>query len=145
MFGGLGTMEIALILLVALLVLGPDQLPKVARTIGKGLREMRRATSELRLNLELDGDPPRPSPVDTGGGDKLEVERTGLTGSSGGGRGGPGGGRGGLDGSDMGDIYPRSPGEADDDQGTPRRTAPPEVAGEEPPPGEDRGTDRGDG
>lgn len=51
---GLGTWEIAVILLVALLVLGPDKLPKMARTIGKGLREMRRATSELRMNIDLD-------------------------------------------------------------------------------------------
>jgi len=63
---GLGTWEIAIILLVALLVLGPDRLPALARTIGKGLREMRRATNDLRLNLELDDVPPRSRPVSHG-------------------------------------------------------------------------------
>jgi len=60
---GLGTWEIAIIMLVALLVLGPDRLPQLARTIGKGLREVRRATNDLRLNLEIDDDDVRPRPV----------------------------------------------------------------------------------
>lgn len=60
---GLGTWEIAIILLVALLVLGPDKLPQLARTIGKGLREIRRATSDLRMNLDIDDEPVRTRPV----------------------------------------------------------------------------------
>ena len=46
--GGLGTTEILIILAVALIVLGPGKLPEVARSIGKGLRELRRATDEVR-------------------------------------------------------------------------------------------------
>ena len=74
---GVGSWEIVVILVVALLVLGPDQLPKLAKTIGKALREVRRASSELRMNLELDDLPPRTRPVAP---DpelaKVEVERT---------------------------------------------------------------------
>ena len=54
---GMGTWEIALILVIALLILGPDKLPGVARSIGKALREMRRATNDLRVHMELDDIP----------------------------------------------------------------------------------------
>lgn len=57
---GMGTWEIALVLVIALLVLGPDKLPSVARSIGKGLREMRRATNDLRVHMELDDIPDEP-------------------------------------------------------------------------------------
>jgi len=57
---GMGTWEIALVLVIALLVLGPDKLPGVARSIGKGLREMRRATNDLRVHMELDNIPDEP-------------------------------------------------------------------------------------
>ena len=57
---GMGTWEIALVLVIALLVLGPDKLPGVARSIGKGLREMRRATNDLRVHMELDDIPDEP-------------------------------------------------------------------------------------
>lgn len=73
---GIGSWEIVVILVVALLVLGPDQLPKIAKLVGKAMREVRRASSELRLNLEVDDLPPRPRPVDDQALAKLEVERT---------------------------------------------------------------------
>jgi len=40
------------IFVVALLVLGPKKLPEVARFLGKGLAEFRRASAELRGSLE---------------------------------------------------------------------------------------------
>ncbi|MDQ3928189.1 MAG: twin-arginine translocase TatA/TatE family subunit [Chloroflexota bacterium] len=40
---GMGFGEILLILLVALIVLGPERLPEAARTVGKGIAEIRRA------------------------------------------------------------------------------------------------------
>ena len=49
---GLGILEIALILVVALLVLGPEKLPKVARQLGKGVREVRRAARELQVAID---------------------------------------------------------------------------------------------
>ena len=43
---GLGTFEIVVILLVALLILGPKKLPEMVKSIGKGIREFRRSLTE---------------------------------------------------------------------------------------------------
>ncbi len=40
-----GPLELVVILVIALIVLGPQRLPETARAIGKGLREMREALS----------------------------------------------------------------------------------------------------
>jgi len=55
MFGSLGLPEILVILVLALLIFGPKRLPEVGRTIGKGLAEFRRATTDLKrsVNAEL--------------------------------------------------------------------------------------------
>lgn len=45
---GIGMPELLLILAVALIVLGPKKLPELARALGKGLAEFRRATDELK-------------------------------------------------------------------------------------------------
>ena len=45
MFGGIGPMEIVLVLVIALIVLGPKKLPEAARSVGKGLREFRESVS----------------------------------------------------------------------------------------------------
>jgi sec-independent protein translocase protein TatB len=70
---GLSFGEIVIIAIVALLLLGPDKLPEAAKTLGKGLREIRKATDDLKdqvekeINLsELLADkpaPPKPSLV----------------------------------------------------------------------------------
>jgi sec-independent protein translocase protein TatB len=44
----IGSSEILVILILALLVLGPQNLPKVARTIGKVTSQIRRLTNEFR-------------------------------------------------------------------------------------------------
>lgn len=44
---GIGVPELLVILIVALVVLGPKRLPEVARGLGKALGEFRRATSDL--------------------------------------------------------------------------------------------------
>jgi Tat protein translocase TatB subunit len=51
---GLGMGEIIVILIVALLVLGPDKLPDAAKQIGKGLRELRKHTRDLQDTVEKD-------------------------------------------------------------------------------------------
>jgi len=51
MFGMSGT-EIAVLLVLALLILGPTKLPSLARMVGKGIREFRRATDDLRYSVE---------------------------------------------------------------------------------------------
>lgn len=54
---GIGGWEMLLIGVVALLVFGPKRLPELARTMGKGLAEFRRASSDLRRSIDLDVDP----------------------------------------------------------------------------------------
>ena len=53
---GIGTSELLIILLIALLVLGPKEIPKIARTLGRGMRELQRAKDELRqtINTEIE-------------------------------------------------------------------------------------------
>jgi TatA/E family protein of Tat protein translocase len=60
---GIGGWEMVLIAVVALLVFGPKRLPELARTLGRGLAEFRRASSDLRRSFDLDLDPTRtPAP-----------------------------------------------------------------------------------
>jgi TatA/E family protein of Tat protein translocase len=45
---GIGMPELLLILAIALIVLGPKKLPDLARALGKGMAEFRRATDDLK-------------------------------------------------------------------------------------------------
>jgi sec-independent protein translocase protein TatA len=47
----IGPLEIAIVLIVALLILGPKRLPDAGRSLGKGMREFRGA-----LTSKIDGD-----------------------------------------------------------------------------------------
>ena len=62
----IGPLELMVILLLALVVVGPSRLPEVGRSIGKGLRELRKVQDEVRdsINFDLDAEPkpPRPAP-----------------------------------------------------------------------------------
>jgi TatA/E family protein of Tat protein translocase len=40
--------ELILILLVALILFGPKQIPAIARSIGKGINELRKASDQLK-------------------------------------------------------------------------------------------------
>jgi TatA/E family protein of Tat protein translocase len=68
---GLGFTEILVILVVALLVFGPDRLPELARNLGKGLAEFRRASNDLRRSVMEASEEPRvakpPLPAAAGG------------------------------------------------------------------------------
>ncbi len=48
----IGPGELVVILILALVLLGPDKLPEVARSIGKGMKELRRATEDIRNTVE---------------------------------------------------------------------------------------------
>lgn len=50
--GSLGTQEMILIFILALLVFGPKKLPELGRTVAKAMGEFRRASSELRSTFE---------------------------------------------------------------------------------------------
>jgi len=54
---GIGAQELIVILVIALLVFGPKRLPELARSLGRGLAEFRRASSDLRQSLSLDSEP----------------------------------------------------------------------------------------
>jgi TatA/E family protein of Tat protein translocase len=51
LFGG-GFLEIGFFLFIAYLLFGPKKVPEIARVLGKGLGELRRASNELRNSLE---------------------------------------------------------------------------------------------
>ncbi len=54
--------ELLMILVVALLVLGPKRLPEIARSLGRGMAEFRRASNELRSSLTAPLDEPPEEP-----------------------------------------------------------------------------------
>jgi sec-independent protein translocase protein TatA len=49
---GIGMPELIVILVIALIVIGPSKLPDLARSLGKGLAEFRRATDDFKRNVE---------------------------------------------------------------------------------------------
>jgi len=51
---GIGIGEFAIIFLVLLLAVGPKSMPKLMRTVGKGMREFRKASRELRAQVGID-------------------------------------------------------------------------------------------
>ena len=58
---GIGMPELLLILALALIVLGPKKLPELARALGKGMAEFRRATDELKDEFrQLENEPETP-------------------------------------------------------------------------------------
>jgi sec-independent protein translocase protein TatA len=57
----LGAWEILLILLVILLVFGAKRIPEIARGMGRGIREFKDATNDIKRELTVaDTPPPRP-------------------------------------------------------------------------------------
>ncbi len=66
---GIGPLELTVILVVALLVMGPKKLPELARTLGKGLAEFRRASNDLKRSIDMDLEShkiePPPAPAQT--------------------------------------------------------------------------------
>ena len=51
---GIGGSEILVILVVALLFLGPDKLPDAAKTISKGIRDLKKQSRALQEQIESD-------------------------------------------------------------------------------------------
>ncbi len=64
----IGPPELLLVLVIALIVVGPKKLPELARTIGRGLSEFRKVQDEVKdmVKLDLSMDPvttPKPPPT----------------------------------------------------------------------------------
>ena len=51
---GIGSTELLVILVVALLVLGPKNLPKIAHTLGRAMGEFRRVSTEFQRSLNTE-------------------------------------------------------------------------------------------
>ena len=73
MFGKIGLQELILILVIALIIFGPRKLPEIGRSIGKGIREFRQATTEMSRNVSLDDGEDEEENAGSKG-DKLEKE-----------------------------------------------------------------------
>ena len=67
----IGPQELLIILVIALIVVGPQRLPALGRSIGRGLRELRKAQDEVKrtIQVNLDDEPPngRSGPRPSGG------------------------------------------------------------------------------
>ena len=49
---GIGMPELVIILVIALLVIGPHKLPELAKSLGKGLAEFKKATEDFQRNIQ---------------------------------------------------------------------------------------------
>ncbi|MFP4169009.1 MAG: Sec-independent protein translocase protein TatB [Desulfonatronovibrionaceae bacterium] len=53
---GIGSTELIVILVVALIVIGPAKLPEVAKTLGKAMGEFKRVSNDVRHTIETEMD-----------------------------------------------------------------------------------------
>jgi TatA/E family protein of Tat protein translocase len=59
-----GPLELVIILVIALLILGPGKLPDVGSALGKSIREFRKASSDVQDAVKVDTSPlPPPAPA----------------------------------------------------------------------------------
>lgn len=66
-----GPLELVIILVIALLILGPGKLPDVGAALGKSIREFRKASTDVQEAVKIDTSPmpvttptaPAPAPV----------------------------------------------------------------------------------
>jgi sec-independent protein translocase protein TatA len=57
----IGPLELMVILVIALLVVGPHRLPEVGRSIGRGIREFRKAQDEVQKTIQSALNEPAPT------------------------------------------------------------------------------------
>jgi TatA/E family protein of Tat protein translocase len=53
---GIGMPELIVILVIALIVIGPKKLPDLAKAMGKGMSEFKKATQEIKESLDVETD-----------------------------------------------------------------------------------------
>ena len=76
MFQGIGTWEILLIFLVALLLFGAKRIPEIAKGLGKGITEFKRAVKDVKDEIETSAeDTPAPPPPARPAAESTEAEK----------------------------------------------------------------------
>jgi TatA/E family protein of Tat protein translocase len=60
---GIGPGELIIVLIIALLVIGPGKLPDVGAALGKSIREFRKASSDVEEATRIDTAPIPPAPT----------------------------------------------------------------------------------
>jgi TatA/E family protein of Tat protein translocase len=69
MLPNIGAPELIIILVIALLILGPGKLPEVGSSLGKSIREFRKASTDIQESVKVDVDtsplPATPAPSAT--------------------------------------------------------------------------------
>ena len=58
-----GPMELIIVLVIALLILGPGKLPEVGAAFGKTIREFRKASTDIQESTNLATSPSTPAPA----------------------------------------------------------------------------------
>ena len=53
---GIGSTELIVILIVALIVIGPAKLPEMAKALGKALGEFRRVSTDVKRTIEMEAE-----------------------------------------------------------------------------------------
>jgi TatA/E family protein of Tat protein translocase len=53
---GIGMPEMLLILAIALIVIGPKKLPDLAKSLGRAMREFKKATNEFKETMHIDSE-----------------------------------------------------------------------------------------
>ena len=81
---GIGFTEIVVILVIALIVLGPEKLPELAKALGRAMREFRTATDEIKrsvsdIDLNLNVPDYRPDESKTSSPTESEEEKVSKT------------------------------------------------------------------
>ncbi|MBT4484569.1 MAG: twin-arginine translocase TatA/TatE family subunit [Candidatus Latescibacteria bacterium] len=57
--GGLGPMELTVIFLIVLLVFGAKRIPEIAKGLGKGITEFKKAAREITDELDVENNSPK--------------------------------------------------------------------------------------
>jgi sec-independent protein translocase protein TatA len=65
MFSSIGVTELLIVLIVALIVLGPKKLPEVGRSLGNGMREFKDSIAGISLHNDDDDEEERTLRADT--------------------------------------------------------------------------------
>lgn len=72
MLGNIGPLEIAVVLIIALIVFGPKRLPELGRSLGKGIREFR---SSISGDSGDEDQPTSPQEIEAGEGEPASHKR----------------------------------------------------------------------